>query len=129
MRRALPLVALALLACPRAEPLEDPSAPLHELPPPAPRDPGHERDEPPPTPSPPEVDADASAEPAIEGDDAPADPLRERDIAPVPARPRPSAEQGCDGHAEGEEWKEECNTCICKGGLPTCTTMACLGPR
>jgi len=32
---------------------------------------------------------------------------------------------GCDGHAEGESWDVECNTCSCSGGEMACTLLDC----
>lgn len=49
------------------------------------------------------------------------DPLRE-----PAADPRGAATSECDGHAIGEEWKRDCNTCVCgPDGQATCTLMAC----
>ena len=95
------------------------------------------------------VDADARAQPPrltpqdpgarhedgapAEGSREPASPPEEESgsLRPDPLRepaadPRAATATECDGHAIGEEWKRDCNTCVCgPDGQATCTLMAC----
>ncbi|MCA9718974.1 MAG: hypothetical protein H6713_17705 [Myxococcales bacterium] len=63
--------------------------------------------------------------------DAPDESLRPEPLREPAPDPRTHA-GGCDDgrYAVGEQWRDDCNTCVCgPGGKATCTLMACGGGR